>query len=253
MRSGYALKILAVIAGSAMFAHVVIAADLTPFLQTKAQTQPRTDLGLNFVADALNLRGVITTERIGSATLVAPRLASNLTLNSTFNLETRATFSNWNDSFAAPNSVVETSLTARQVLPLVSEVQGLMRRDADGTEHRKLRLKMSDATIPSFLFESIKLKTNATLEQVGVGDAQHSLLTSVEAALVQQAPSSSASNRVVFKYATGTGAMDYSRQAAIFSRSWTEYNVLRLAMEYQLTHEAGSIQNAVKLSWQGFF
>jgi hypothetical protein len=112
---------------------------------------------------------------------------------------------------------------------------------------------MSDATIPAFLFESIKLKTNATIEQVGLGDTQHSLLTSVEAALVQQAPSSSASNRLVFKYATGTGATDYSRQAAIFSRSWTEYNFLRLAMEYQLTHEAGSIQNVVKLSWQGFF
>lgn len=246
-------QVLAAVAGLAMFAQPAMSVELNPYLSATKQGQPKGDAGVNFVADALNLRGAITTNRAGAETLVMPQLTSSFALASDLKLETRTTFANWNERIGAKSGdAVETKLTARSVLPMVAEIQGLVGRDAAGTSHRKLFFKMNDATVPSFLSEPIQLKTNASIEQVGVGNAQSSLLTGVEANLSQKT-SASAYNRIGLKYTSQSGATESQRQAATFSRSWAQNKLLHLGVEYELMHEATNLQNAIRFTWQGSF
>ena len=168
--------------------------ELSPYLFTTPQGQPKSDVGLNLVSDALGLRGNITTKRTGAMTVVTPQLASSFVLAPQLKIETRATFANWNENIGSKmGDAVETRLTARSILPMVNEIEGLVGRDAAGMSRRKLRFTMRDATVSSFLSEPIQLRTNATIEQVGAGNAASSVLTGVEATLAQKT-SASASN-----------------------------------------------------------
>lgn len=227
--------------------------ELTPYLRAAPQGQPRSDLGFNFAAEALGLGGAITTKLAGNTTLIAPQLVSSYALAPDLKFESRATFTNWNERSASLRDAVETKLTARSLLPLLAEVEGLVGRNATGESRRKLRFKMNDATLPSFLSQPIQLKTNASIEQIGIGTAPTTLKTGVEAALVQQTSPTSPANRIGFKYNTETGATMLQRQAATFSRSWTQNDILRLGVEYELVRDTANLQSAVRFTWRGSF
>jgi hypothetical protein len=182
-----------------------------------------------------------------------PQLVSSFAIAPDLKFETRATFTDWNQKTASNRDAIETRLTARSVLPMLAEVEGLVRRDAAGESRRKLRFKMREATVPSFLYEPVTLKANATIEQVAVGNSPNALLTGVEAALVQASASATTFNQVGLKYTTRTGVTEYQRQAAAFSRSWAQNDVLRLGVEYELMHEATNLQSTFRFTWKGFF
>lgn len=253
MNPRFVLQMLSTSAGILLFAQATLGVELTPYLRATPQGQPKSDIGVDFAADALDLRGIITTNRIGATTQVMPQLVSSLAVASDLKFETRATFANWNENAGSTGDAIETKLTARSVLPMLAEIEGLVRRDAAGESRRKLGLKMNDATVPSFLSQPIVLKANATIEQVATGNSPSTLLTGIEAALVQKSASNSADNRIGFKYTTTTGATEYQRQAAAFSRSWAQNNVLRLGVEYELMHEAANLQSTFRFTWRGFF
>jgi hypothetical protein len=243
------------VASFAMIAQQAMSAELTPYLRAVPvqQGQPRSDVGFDFSADTLNLRGAITTRLAGDTTLITPQLVSSFALASHLKFETRATFTDWNERTGSQGEAVESRLIARSVLPMLAEIEGLVGRNAAGDSRRKLRLKMNDTTVAAFLSEPIKLKANASIEEVGAGTASSTLLTGVETALVQQASASSAANRIGFKYTTQTGAIESERQAATFSRSWLQSDVLRLGLECELTRDAANMQSAVRFTWQGYF
>ncbi len=254
MTQKFGLQILAV-AACAVFMQQAICAEITPYVRAIPQSKspPRSDVGFNFFADSLNLQGAITTRRAGTTTLVTPQLASSFALAPDLKFETRATFTNWNQPTGTQRDAVESRLTARSTLPMLAEIEGSVGHNAAGESRRKLRLKMNDATVASFQSEPIKLMTNATIEQVGKGTAPSTLVTGVEAALVQQASPASALNRLGFKYTNQTGAIDKQLQAATFSRSWLHNDALRLGVEYQLTRDVTNLQNALRFTWQGYF
>jgi hypothetical protein len=252
MVSKFVVQFLTV-ASLAAVTQPAMSAELTPYLRATPQGQPHSDIGFNFAADALDLRGAITTSLAGNTTLIAPQLVSSFALAPDFKFETRATFSNWNENGGQLGGAVETRLTARSPLPMFAEIEGLVGRDAGGESHRKLRFKMNDTRIPTFLSEPLLLKANASIEQVGAGNAPNTLLTGVEAALVQQASASSAYNRLGFKYTTQTGAIEDQRQAATFTRSWAQNDLLRLGIECELIRDAADLQSAVRFTWQGHF
>lgn len=254
MTSKFVLQILGTVAGIALVAHSVMALELTPYVNSTRQGQPKSAVGLNFAADALDLRGAITTTRLaGNTTLVTPQLISTFAVIPAINIETKATFTNWNERTAASGDAVETKLTARSILPMVAEIEGLVGHNATGEARRKLGLKMNDTTVASFLSKPIQLKANASIEEIGRGNTQNTLLTGVEAALVQQASPASVLNRVGFKYTNKTGATEYQRQAATFTRSWAQNKMLRLGVECELAHEAANLQSAIRFTWQGHF
>lgn len=232
-----------------------LSAELTPYLRATSQGQPKSDLGVDFGASALDLSGVITTKRIGDATLIMPQLISSLSLAPDVKFETRATFTNWNDSAGSKGDAIETTLTAHSVLPLLAEIQGRMSRDAAGESHHALHFRMNETAVPLFLFlsEPLVLRANATIEQVAVGKAPGTLSKGIEAALVQKSAANNSNNSIGFKYTTKTGATEYQRQAAAFSHSWAQNDVLRLGIEYELLNEATNLQSTFRFTWKGFF
>ena len=229
-----------------------MAVDFAPYLRATQQGQPNSDLGVDFTAHALDLRGTITTKRLGMATLVTPQFVSSFAVAPDLKLETRATFTNWNARAGPTSNAIETKLTARSGLPMLAEIEGLMQRSAAGESHRKLDFKMREARVPSFLSDPILLKANATIEQVELGDSPSTLLTGIEAALVQQS-ASDGNNRLRLNYTTASGTTEHQRQAAAFSRSWVQNNVLRLGLEYELLREAAIVQGTLRFTWQGYF
>lgn len=259
MTSKFVLQILGTVAGIALAAQSVRALEFTPYLNSTRQGQPKSALGVNFAADALDLRGAITTTKLaGNTTLVTPQLISTFAVIPAINIETKATFTNWNERSTTSGDAVETKLTARSVLPMLAEIEGLVGRNATGEARRKLGLKMNDTTVASFLSKPIQLKANASIEEIGRGNTPSTLMTGVEAALVQQKTPVSTLNRIGFKYTNKTGATEYQRQAATFSRSWAQNSVLRLGVECELAHEAtnlqaANLQKAIRFTWQGHF
>lgn len=244
-----------------MCAPQVMALDLNldPFMSSTRVGQLKSDVGVAMKADALDVRGAITTRRIGKTTLVMPQLTSSFALDRDWKLQTQTTFANWNDTLGtAASSAIETKLTGRSVLPLVNEIEGAVARDSIGTERKKLRVTLKDATVASIAATPIQLKTNASLEKIAVPNSVNdSLLTRVEATLAQQT-SATASNRIGLKYANQTGDTEFKRESAVFSRSWAQTSFLRLGVEWELMNEAAdwgntSLQNAVRFTWKGSF
>lgn len=241
-------------AGIAISAQPVLCAELTPYWRTTPQGQPKSDLGFNFAAQALDLRGAITTRLAGNTTLITPQLVSSYALAPDLKFETRATFTNWNERTGSLRDAVETRLTARSPLPMLAEVEGLVARNGTGESHRKLRFRMNDATLPSFLSEPIQLKTNATIETVGMGTSPSTLKTGVEATLVQKTSPTSPANKIGLRYNTETRTNTLlQRQAATFSRSWIQNDILRLGVEYEVVRDTTNLQSAVRFTWQGLF
>lgn len=240
-------------AGIVLLAQTALSVEITSYLRTTRQDQPRSNPGFNLAADTIDLRGTITTKRAGIATLVTPQLVSNFAVAPDVTLETRATFSNWNEGTLSTSNAIQTKLTARSVLPMLAEIEGLMRHDTTGESHRKLRLQMRETNFPAFRSDPIVLKANATIEQIEVNNSPGALRTGVEAALVQRSAAHSASNRIGFRYTAESGATESQRQAAALSRTWAQNNVLRLGVEYELTHEAATLQGTLRLTWQGYF
>jgi hypothetical protein len=215
---------------------------------------PKSDVGLNFAAQSLDINGAITTQRIGDTTLVMPQLVSSYALAPDLKFESRAIFGNWNQGSPSHGDAIETKLTARSVLPMLSEVQGSIKRDATGESHRKLRVKLHDTTLPVFRSQPVTLKANASVEHVDIGRLPGSIVTGVETALVQKSPSSSALNQLGLKYYTQTNGTEYQRQAAAFSRSWAQSKIFRLGVEYELMHdETANLQSTVRFTWKGLF
>ena len=252
MNPRFMLQFLCTATGVVLVTTSAFGAGLTPYLQATSHGQPNSDIGLALGADALDLRGAITTKRVGGATLVMPQIASSFALAPDVKFETRATFTNWNDSSRSGHAI-ETKLTAHSILPLLAEIEGLVSRDAGGESHHRLGFKMNETTVSSFLSEPIVLKANATIEQVAVGNSPSTLLKGVEAALVRKSASSNSDNRIGFKYTTKTGATEYQRQATAFSHSWAQNDVLRLGVEYELMNEAANLQSTFRFTWKGLF
>lgn len=248
---------------SLLIAQVALGAELSRYFLATSQTkgQAKSDLGLNFSANDLNdlnVRGIVTTKRVGDTTLVMPQFVSSFALAPDLKFESRATFSNLNRGLgvASPSDAIETKLIARSFLPMLSEIEGSIRHDAAGESRRKLRLNMNDATMAYFLSKPVTLKANATIEQVAVGRLPGSMVTGVETALVQNSASAKAFNRVGFRYTTQTGANEYQRQAAAFSRSWAQSSVFRLGVEYEVMHDDTintGLQSTVRFTWKGLF
>jgi hypothetical protein len=246
------LKILGTFAVASMLAQPAVCAELTPYIKATPQGQPKSEIGANFAYEAIDLRGAVVTKRAGAETLVMPQLVSSFLLIPDVSIQTRATFANWNEGVASNGDTIETKLTAHSILPMFAEIEGLVGRDVAGESYRTLRFKMHETALPTFWFEPITLKANASFERIDLGKAS-TLLTGVEAALVQKSASDRVYNRIGFKYTAETGATEYQRQAATFTRSWLQNDLLRLGVEYELTHEAASLQNAVRFTWQGYF
>ncbi len=253
MNSRFVLQMLGTAAGVVMLATSVLGAEITPYLRTPAQGQPKSDIGINVGANALNLSGAITAKRVGAATLVMPQLVSSFAIAPALKLETRATFANWNARTASATDAIETKLTAHSVLPMLAEIEGMVGRNVAGESRHKLRFKMNDAAIASILSKPILLKTNASIEQIDYGRVSGALLTGVEAALVQNSASNTAFNRIGYKYTTKTGVTEYQRQAAAFSRSWAQNDVLRLGVEYELMQEAADQHSTFRFTWKAYF
>lgn len=252
---------LGAIAALTMCAPQAMALDLNvdPFLSSTRAGQPKSDVGVNMKADALDLRGAITTKRVGNTTLVTPQLTSSFALDRDWKLQTQTTFANWNEQLgAATSSAIETKLTGRSVLPLVNEIEGAVARDSIGTERKKLRVTMKDATVASIAATPVQLRTNASVEKIAAPDkVADSLLTRVEATLAQQA-SSTVSNRIGLRYANQTGDTEFKRESAVFSRSWDQTKLLRFGVEWEVMNEAAdwgntSLQNAIRFTWKGSF
>lgn len=249
------------IAALALCARPVMALDLnliSPFVPSAPVGQPRSDVGVDMKADALDVRGAITTRRAGNTTQVVPQLTSSFALDRDWKLQTKTTFSNWNEQLSAKTpGAVETKLTGRSVLPLVNEIEGVVARDSMGNERKKLRVTMKDATVASVASMPIQLKTNASVEKVDAPNSLNdSLLTSVEATLAQT--SSTAANRIGLKYTNQSGETEIKRESAIVSRSWAKTKLLRFGVEWELMREVASwettnLQNVVRFTWKGSF
>jgi|GEM_PF-2420711 len=229
-----------------------LGAEVTRYLLTTPQGLPRSDIGVKFTADTLNLNGAITTQRVGDNTLVLPQLVSSYALAPDLKFESRATFSNLNRAFPTGGDAIETSLTAKSFIPMLGEIKGSVRRDTTGESRRKLRVNMKDTPVPSLLAKSLVFKANASVEEVS-GKLPGTVQTGIETALVQRLTSNTTYNQLGFKYINQTGATQFQREAAAFSRSWAQNNVLRLGVEYELAHQDTSLQSTVRFTWKGFF
>lgn len=261
MANRFLLQLAGIVAAVAVCVQPAMALDLNldPFMSTNRVGQPKSDVGVDVKADALDLRGAITTKRAGDATLVVPQFTSSFNIDRDWKLQTQTTFVNWNEQLGSnAASMVETKLTGRSVLPMVNEIEGGVTRDAAGTERKKLRVRMNDATVASIASKPIQLKTNASVEKIAAADgAAASLLTGVEATLAQNT-SSTASNRLGLKYTTESGIIESKRQIATVGRSWAQNKWFRLNFEWELMREAANfsetnLQNAIRFSWQGAF
>jgi hypothetical protein len=254
MKARFLSQVLGAGASLLLCAQASFAIELTQYIKSAPQGLPKSDVGLNFAAQSLDINGVITTQRVGDTTLVMPQLVSSYALAPDLKFESRAIFGNWNQNSSSRSDDIETKLIARSVLPMLSEVQGSIRRDAAGESHRKLRLNMQDTTLPVFGWQPVVLKANASVEHIGVGKLPGSIVTGVESALVQKSPSSSALNQLGFKYYTQTGGTEYQRQAAAFSHSWAQSKIFRLGLEYELMHDEDvNLQSTVRFTWKGLF
>jgi hypothetical protein len=258
MNPRFVLFLLSVCAG-VLCTPLTLGAELSRYYLATPQGQPpKSDVGVDFSASDLNVRGLLTTRRIGDTTLVMPQFVSSFMLAPDLKFESRAIFSNLNRGvgMAAQSDAIETRLIARSFLPMLSEIEGTVRRDSAGESRRKLRLNMNDATVTYILAKPITFKANATIEQVATGRLPGTLITGVETALVQNSATDKVFNRLGFKYSTQTGAYEYQRQAAAFSRSWAQNDLFRLGLEYELMHDATNpvnLQSTVRFTWKGLF
>ena len=253
MKARFFLQMMSAGVSLLFCAQASFAIELTQYLKSAPQGLPKSDVGLNFAAQSLDINGAITTQRVGDTTLVIPQLVSSYALAPDLKFESRAIFANWNQS-SSSRDAIETKLIARSLLPMLSEVQGSIRRDAAGESHRQLRVNMQDTTLPVFRSQPVILKANASVEHVDVGKLPGSIVTGVETALVQKSASSSALNQLGLKYYTQTNGTEYQRQAAALSRSWAQSKIFRLGVEYELMHdEAANLQSTVRFTWKGLF
>ncbi|MGD9842318.1 MAG: hypothetical protein AB7F79_10030 [Steroidobacteraceae bacterium] len=245
------VSLLAVFA--TLLAQSANAVQVTSYLHAVPQAQPRTDIGLLFADDALKVNGALITQQLGNQTLITPRVSFNYLLLPNLRLESNASFANWNDGTSAGNNHYETRLVARSLLPMVDEVIGTMRLDADGTLHRKLRFNSSDKLDLLLFSEPLQLNTNAVVEEVANGSATAAIYTTFETALLLSPPTSNVVDRVALRYATESGATKLQHTAAIFSREWQQSELLRLRIEYQLLNNTTNLQNLIKFTWHGSF
>ena len=249
MRSRRTLPILTLCIGAVVCAQSAAAFDFSPYLRS---TQPRSDVGLDVAADALNLRGGITTRRVGTTTKVMPQFVSSLAVATNMKLESKATFADWNTDSRASNDV-ETKLTASSVFPMIAEVEGLLRHTNNGESRRKVRLKLRETRVPSLPSLPLVFRANASVETVDSAGAGEQRLTGIEAALVQLPSTAHAVNRIRFKYTSRSGPVVDARESTTFSRTWVQNKLLHLGLEYELTREASVLASAVRFSWRGSF
>jgi len=236
-----------------MLAGQVQAADLAPYLRNLPQNQLRSDAGFGLATDALNLRGGVTTRRIGTTTLVMPQVVSTFAVAPNLKLESRATFADWNAERQTTGSNVETGVTARSILPMIDDVEGVLQHTTTGELHRKLKLKLRETGVASLFSRRVLLRANASVERVEKSNTSSELITGIEAALVQPNSNYNGFNRIRFKYAAVSGADTRERQSMLLSHTWAQNQLLNLGVEYELTRDTAALDNTFRLSWRAVF
>ncbi len=140
------------------------AAELTPYFESSANQNPKSNAGLSLDADRLKLKADVALRAPAHETTIVPRLTSELELGSRIGLETRVDFGDRNAGAELPDTKFDTTLRFQSPVPFLDELEGTFWRSPSGETGRILDFGFYQKFAGTDAAHAVTIRSRATLE-----------------------------------------------------------------------------------------
>jgi hypothetical protein len=238
--------------------------ELTPYLKSPLEGNPRTNAGFELDSGVLCMRADLAVNAQSAVTKTLPQVSSRLALADRIDLVTHLTLPDWSGGVGRSGTGIDTRVHLEPQSVFIDRIEGRIHRDPNGVERHSLKLGFSDTLAQGGMHGPLAIRGKAIIEKTLRPEDEDSLAMGVEA-IVTGLPATrlgldflapaDASSRLSVSLRRATGAATERERVASFAygHSWAVQDSTELGLKLEASRVADEIEPALGISWKATF